>query len=86
MLSTFGTRTNDLLRDTWQFTLSLNNIIPYSPVTWNRKGFDPIPFARPMLQLEEELQSLSKRIAEALDNPGVPALEGCMRRLIPPSK
>jgi predicted AAA+ superfamily ATPase len=86
VLSTFGTRTNDLLRDTWQFTLSLNNIIPYSPVTWNRKGFDPIPFARPMLQLEEELQSLSKRIAEALDNPGVPALERLYEKVDPAFK
>ena len=75
VLSTFGTRANDLLRDTWQFTLSLSNLILYSPVTWNYKGFDPIPFARPMLRLEEELKSLSKRIVEARDNPSAPALE-----------
>ena len=86
LLSNIGTRTNDLLRDTWQFTLSLNNVIPYSPVTWNHKGFDPIPFARPMLRLEEELKSLSKGIVAARDNPSVPALERLYEKVEPAFK
>jgi predicted AAA+ superfamily ATPase len=86
VLSTFGTRTKDLLRDTWQFNLSLNNIIVYSPVTWSYKGFDPIPFARPMLRLEEELKSLSKSIADARDNPSLATLERLYEKVEPAFK
>ena len=75
ILTGFGTRTNDLLRDTWKFTFSLNNIITYSPVTWSAKGLDPIPFSRAMLRLEDELKSLSRSIVEAQDNRDVPVLE-----------
>lgn len=75
VLSRFGTRTNDLLRDTWKFTLSLHNVIPTSPVTWHHKWLDPIPFSRPMLRLESELKSLSKSIRNAQDDQSLPALE-----------
>ena len=75
LLSSFGNRTNDLLRDTWQFTLSLNNIVTYSPVTWNQKGLDAIPFSRAMFRLEEELKCLSGSIIDAQNNPDVTALE-----------
>lgn len=75
LLRSFGTRANDLLRDTWKFTLSLNNIVTYSPVTWNQKGLDPIPFSRAMLRLEDELKSLSRSIIDAQDNQTIPALE-----------
>jgi len=75
LLVSFGTRTNDLLRDTWKFTLSLSNIITYSPVAWNQKGLDPIPFSRAMFRLEEELKSLSRAVMDAQDNPSVSALE-----------
>jgi len=75
LLGSFGARTNDLLRDTWKFTLSLNNIVTYSPVSWNQKGLDLVPFSRAMFRLEEELKSLSKSIIDAQDNPSVAALE-----------
>ncbi len=83
VLSSLGTRTNDLLRETWKFTLSLNNIITYSPVTWNHKGLDLIPFSRPMLRLDDELKFLSKSIMDAQDNPSVPALERLYERVEP---
>ncbi len=38
LLGSFGTRTNDLLRDTWKFTLSLSNIITYSSVRLEPEG------------------------------------------------
>src|ERR1035441_96163 len=75
VLSEFGARANDLTRDTWKFTLSLNNVIPYSPVTWDYKRLDPIPFSRPMLRLGEASAGPSKSIMDARDHPGVPALE-----------
>jgi predicted AAA+ superfamily ATPase len=75
VLGCFATRTNHLLRDAWKFTLSLNNIITYSPVAWNHKGLDPIPFSQAMLRLDDELQSLSRSITDAQDNPSLPALE-----------
>jgi predicted AAA+ superfamily ATPase len=83
LLSKFGARANDLTRDTWKFTLSLNNVIPYSPVTWDHKRLDPIPFSRPMLRLEDELKSLSIGIAEARDQPGVRALERLYEKVAP---
>lgn len=83
LLSGFGTRTNDLLRDTWKFTLSLNNIVTYSPVTWNQKGLDPIPFSRAMFRLEDELKSLSRSLLDAQDNQGVPALERLYEKVEP---
>jgi len=83
VLSGFSTRTNDLLRETWKFTLSLNNIITYSPVTWNHKGLDPMPFSRAMLRLEDELKSLARSITDAQDNPGVPALERLYEKVEP---
>jgi predicted AAA+ superfamily ATPase len=83
VLGGFGTRTNDLLRDTWKFTLSLNNIITYSPVAWNHKGLDPIPFSRAMLRLEDELKSLSRSLVDAQDNRSVPALERLYEKVEP---
>jgi predicted AAA+ superfamily ATPase len=83
VLGVFGTRTNDLLRCTWRFTLSLNNIITYSPVSWNYRGLDPIPFSRAMLRLEDELKSLSRGILEAQDNRSVPALERLYEKVEP---
>src|SRR5208283_5383203 len=83
VLGGFGTRINDLLRDTWKFTLSLNNIITYSPVTWNHKGLDLIPFSRAMLRLDDELKSLSRSIMDAQDNPSVPALERLYEKVEP---
>jgi hypothetical protein len=83
LLGCFSTRTNDLLRDTWRFTLSLNNIITYSPVTWNQKGLDAIPFSRAMFRLEDELKSLSTSIMDAQDNQGVPALERLYKKVEP---
>ena len=83
LLGSFGTRTNDLLRDTWRFTLSLSNIITYSPVTWNQKGLDPIPFSRAMFRLEDELKALSKSIMDAQDNQSVPALERLYQKVEP---
>src|ERR1039457_4481336 len=83
VLGGFGARANDLLRDTWKFTLSLNNVIPYSPVTWNYKMLDPIPFSRPMLRLEGELKALSKSIMDARDDPSVPALERLYEKVEP---
>ena len=75
LLASFGARTNDLLRDAWQFTLSFSNIVTYGPVTWNQKGLDPIPFSRAMFRLEDELKSLSKSIMDAQDDPRVASLE-----------
>jgi predicted AAA+ superfamily ATPase len=83
VLSSFGTRTNDLLRCTWKFTLSLNNIITYSPVAWSHRGLDPIPFSRAMLRLEDELKSLSRSIMAAQDNRSVPALEQLYEKVEP---
>ena len=83
VLGGFGTRTNNLLRDTWKFTLSLNNIITYSPVAWNHKGLDAIPFARAMLRLEDELKSLSGSIREAQDSPDAPPLERLYKKVEP---
>ena len=83
VLGSFGTRTNNLLRDTWKFTLSLNNIITYSPVTWNYKGLDPTPFSRAMLRLDDELRSLSRSIMDAQDDRGVPALERLYEKVAP---
>ncbi|MBZ5682795.1 MAG: ATP-binding protein [Acidobacteriia bacterium] len=83
LLGGFGTRTNDLLRDTWKFTLSLNNIITYSPVAWNHKGLDPVPFSRAMLQLEDELKALSRSIMDAQDDRSVPALERLYEKVEP---
>src|ERR1039457_3953224 len=83
VLSGFGTRTNDLLRDTWKFTLSLNNIITYSPVAWNYKGLDPMPFSRAMLRLDDELKSLSRSIMDAKDDRSVPALERLYEKVEP---
>jgi predicted AAA+ superfamily ATPase len=83
VLGGLGTRTNDLLRDTWKFTLSLNNIIPYSPVAWNHKGVDPMPFSRAMLRLEEELKCLSRSIIDAQDQGSVPALERLYEKVEP---
>src|ERR1700690_2941866 len=82
-LGGFGTRANDLLRDAWKFTLSLNNIITYSPVAWNHKGLDPVPFSRAMLRLEDELKSLSRSIVDAQDNPSVSALERLYEKVEP---
>jgi len=79
----FGARTNDLLRDTWGFTLSLNNIVTYSPVTWNQKGLDPIPFSRAMFRLEEELQSLSSRLVDARESQSLQALEQLYEKVQP---
>jgi predicted AAA+ superfamily ATPase len=83
VLSGFGTRANDLLRDTWKFTLSLNNITTYSPVAWNHKGLDAIPFSRAMLRLEDELKSLSRSIMDAQDNQSVPSLERLYEKVEP---
>jgi hypothetical protein len=83
ILSGFGTRTNDLLRDTWKFTLSLNNITTYSPVAWNHKGLDAIPFSRAMLRLDDELKSLSRSIMDAQDNQSVPSLERLYEKVEP---
>src|ERR1039458_6797793 len=83
LLGGFGTRTNQLLRDTWKFTLSLNNIITYSPVAWNHKGLDPIPFSRAMLRLEDELKALSRSILEGQDTQSVPALERLYEKVEP---
>ena len=83
VLSGFGIRINDLLRDTWKFTLSLNNIITYSPVAWNHKGLDPMPFSRAMLRLEDELKSLSRSIRDAQDNGSVEALERLYEKVEP---
>ena len=83
LLSSFGARANDLLRDTWRFTLSLSNVITYSPVTWNQKGLDAIPFSKAMFRLEDELKSLSRGIMDAQDNQGVPALERLYEKVEP---
>jgi predicted AAA+ superfamily ATPase len=83
VLGGFGARTTDLLRDAWKFTLSLNNIITYSPVAWNYKGLDPIPFSRAMLRLEDELKSLSRSIVDAQDSRSVPALERLYEKVEP---
>src|ERR1039457_4230626 len=83
VLGGFGTRTNDLLRDTWKFTLSLNNIITYSPVAWSHKGLDPIPFSRAMLQLEDELKALSRSVMDAQDNRSGAALERLYEKVEP---
>jgi predicted AAA+ superfamily ATPase len=83
VLDRFRARANDLLRDTWKFTLSLNNVIPYSPVAWDYKRLDAIPFSRPMLRLEDELKSLSKSIMDARDNRSVPALERLYEKVEP---
>ena len=83
LLSSFGARTNGLLRDTWKFTLSLNNIVTYSPVAWNQKGLDPLPFSRAMFRLEDELKSLSRSIIDAQDNQSVPVLERLYEKVEP---
>src|ERR1035438_9473820 len=83
VLGGLGARTNDLLRETWKFTLSLNNIITYSPVAWNHKGLDPIPFSMAMLRLEDELKSLSRSIMDAQDNRSVAALERLYEKVEP---
>jgi len=83
VLGGFGARTTDLLRDAWKFTLSLNNINTYSPVAWNYKGLDPIPFSRAMLRLEDELKSLSRSIVDAQDSRSVPALERLYEKVEP---
>src|ERR1035437_1097778 len=83
VLSGFGTRTNDLLRDTWKFTLSLNNLITSSQAAWNHKGLDPVPFSRAMLRLEDELKALSRSITDAQDNPSVTALERLYEKVEP---
>lgn len=83
LLSSFGTRTSDLLRDTWQFTLALNNIVTYSPVTWNHKGLDPIPFSSAMFRLEDELKSLSRGIIDAQDNQNAATLERLYEKVEP---
>ncbi len=83
VLGGFGNRTNDLLRNTWKFTLSLNNLTTYSPAAWKHKGLDPIPFSRAMLRLEEELKSLSRSIMDAQDNRSVPALERLYEKVEP---
>jgi len=75
VLGGFGTRTNDLLRCTWKFTIALNNIVTYSPVTWEHKGLDAIPFARAMFRLEEELKVLSRSIIDAQDRESLLTLE-----------
>jgi predicted AAA+ superfamily ATPase len=82
-LSNFAFRTNALLRDTWKFTISLNNIVTYSPVTWNQKGLDTIPFSRAMFRLEEELNSLSKTILDALEGQNIQSLEKLYERVTP---
>ena len=83
VLSGFGIRTNDLLRDTWKFTLSLNNIVTYSPVAWNHQGIDSMPFSRALLRLEDELKSLSRSILDAQDCGSVPALERLYEKVEP---
>lgn len=75
LLGSFGTRTNDLLRDTWKFTLSLNNIVTYSPVSWTQKGLDLVPFSRAMFRLDDELKSLSRSIVDAQDHQSGATLE-----------
>jgi uncharacterized protein DUF815 len=83
LLGGFGARTNDLLRETWKFTLSLNNIVTYSPVAWNHKLLDPVPFSRAMFRLEDELTSLSRSIMDAQDNQNWPALERLYEKAAP---
>jgi predicted AAA+ superfamily ATPase len=83
VLNRFSTSTNTLLRDTWSFTLSLNNIVTYSPVTWTDKGLDQIPFTRAMLRLERELKSLSKSLVEAQESPELAALERLYEKVEP---
>ncbi len=83
VLGKFGTRTNSLLRVTWNFTVSLNNLITYGPVAWNHKGLDQVPFLRAMLRLEYELKSLSKSLADAQDNPTLPSLEQLYEKVSP---
>lgn len=82
-LGSFGVRTNDLLREAWRFTLSLSNIIPNSPVTWNQKGLDPIPFSRAMFRLEDELKCLSSCIVDAQEDPSVSTLERLYEKVEP---
>lgn len=83
LLDGFSARTNGLLRETWKFTISLNNIVTYSPVAWDQKGLDSIPFSRAMFRLEEELKSLAKSIIEVQDSPGIPALERLYEKVEP---
>jgi predicted AAA+ superfamily ATPase len=82
-LSKFSARTNKLLCATWSFTLSLNNIVTYSPVTWTHKGLDQVPFSRAMLRLEMELRALSKCLAEAQKNSSLPVLERIYEKVDP---
>ncbi len=83
VLRAFGSRVQDLLRQTWNFTLSLNNIVTYAPVTWNNKGLDALPFSRAMFQLEDELRELSKAIVVAEDDPGLRSLEALYGKVEP---
>jgi predicted AAA+ superfamily ATPase len=78
-----GTRTNALLRRTWGFTLSLNNLVTYSPVAWSDKGLDQVPFTRAMLRLETELAAVSKALADAQENPSTCTLEQLYGRVEP---
>ncbi len=82
-LEGFSVRTNHLLRDTWKFTISLNNIVTYSPVAWEQKGLDSIPFSRAMFRLEDELKCLAKGLIEAQDNPSISALEQLYKNVEP---
>lgn len=83
LLASFGNRAVDLLRETRKFTLSLNNIVTYSPVSWKHKGLDSMPFSRGMLRLEAELESLLRGIIEAREDHGIPVLERLYEKVEP---
>lgn len=82
-LTPLGMRTNVLLSEVWNFTISLNNLLSYSPVSWNTKGLDSIPFSRAMFRLEEELQALSSSILETEESPGIHSLEVLYEKVKP---
>jgi len=83
VLGKLSVRTNALLRETWNFTLSINNIVTYSPVSWSSKGLDQVPFARALLRLDVELRALSKSLAETQEKLCVCELERLYERAEP---
>ncbi len=82
-LGKLSLRTNALLHETWNFTLSLNNIVTYSPVSWSYRGLDQVPFARALLRLETELRALMKSLAETQEKLCLCELERLYERVEP---
>ena len=83
VLHAFSHRVHALLRQTWEFTLSLNNVVTYAPVSWHHKGLDEVPFSRAMIKLESELKELSEGLRAAQENFSLSALERLYPRVEP---